>query len=562
MPSCDIITPDSSSSFSAIETPPTRRRPTVVPATALLTVFRDKNSNCIPHIKTTTPDSKRPLIKCIVKVLKRSKSEEDNNNEGSKKPREDFKEVKQVNKKHIIKLPIMISRTNLKQQLMREEMLQREKKEREISCSAPTQTSIAIRVPHYIPPRVPVQLPRQEYKSKLENPTAYHVEKSQQRQFQEYIFQSHHGKKSNSLPTQHIANSVEPSPVSDFSTAVSSNAPSPTELDEFWNDFESYNRSCTDSVADNFLDPSLTVPVAAPADPALLDMLSTMLPLDPVSTSCPAELAEVISDGELLTEEKVQAIQKDRQKKDNHNRIERKRRFNINDRIKELSTLLPGCNDKYYELVKDIRQNKGTILKASVDYVRCLKKEVQKIPDLEMRLRVVEQTNKKLLLHIHNLELQLKANNIPIQKSTWYPSTEEEIQSLIKQEPIPYSPLTHSSNEKYFISSQPNLAPLPEHCSSDFQNFDPLALRFPHSDPNGTRRRVPNIQFLNVKKESQSHTSSSSCSQSPATCYASSPAPSYSPFEDLMMEDDQPVTGDPMLSSRDSMTPEHMDFMS
>lgn len=97
MPSCDIITPDSSS-FSAIETPPTRRRATVVPATALLTVFRDKNSNCLPHIKTN-PDSKRPLIKCIVKVLKRSKSEEDNNNEGSKKPREDFKEVKQVNKK-------------------------------------------------------------------------------------------------------------------------------------------------------------------------------------------------------------------------------------------------------------------------------------------------------------------------------------------------------------------------------------------------------------------------------------------------------------------------------
>lgn len=38
--------------------------------------------------------------------------------------------------------------------------------------------------------------------------------------------------------------------------------------------------------------------------------------------------------------------------------VERRRRFNINDRIKELGTLLPRNTDRHYELVRDIRQNK------------------------------------------------------------------------------------------------------------------------------------------------------------------------------------------------------------
>lgn len=68
---------------------------------------------------------------------------------------------------------------------------------------------------------------------------------------------------------------------------------------------------------------------------------------------------------EPLSEEDIKAFQKDRQKKDNHNMskeridrpisyhqrylsflVERRRRFNINDRIKELGTLLPKQNDQ------------------------------------------------------------------------------------------------------------------------------------------------------------------------------------------------------------------------
>ncbi|KAF8763138.1 Transcription factor E3 like protein [Argiope bruennichi] len=536
MPSCDVILRPAPSCSQA---PP--------PRATLLTL-------CDSQGAAATKDLlKRPIIKCIVKVLKRTQSGQDTGDQVSKKPREDVqgsvnlpKNTRQV----ILKPPIMISRSNmsrtaLKQQLMREQLQQQEAKERGLACSAPSQTSSAIRVPIYSSPLPVVQVPKQVLmvKSKLENPTPYHMQESRQRQVREYLSHSHLNGRANSLPTSHIVNSIEPSPQSDFSAAVSSNAASPTDLEEFWNDLQL--NSCTDSVADNILDPSLTVPVTAvsstsqsdyPDEADILQVLSMLPTLDGVSTSCPAGLTDV-SETDSQIDEKTQAFQKDRQKKDNHNRIERRRRFNINDRIKELGTLLPRSSDPHYELVKDLRQNKGTILKASVDYVRCLKKEVQKIPDLEFRLRMMDQLNKKLLLKIQNLELQLQANNIPISDSTWYPSTEEDLNSLIKQEDTLSPPLSNgsSSQDRYFPSSQPNLATLPEHISTDNLPTS-TSQSLPHGD--SSRKRMPIMQFL-VKKEAQTP---SSCSQSPATGCTS---PNFTTFEDLMMEDDHPVTGIP-----------------
>lgn len=80
--------------------------------------------------------------------------------------------------------------------------------------------------------------------------------------------------------------------------------------------------------------------------------------------------------------------------------VERRRRFNINDRIKELGTLLPKTNDPYYEVVRDVRPNKGTILKSSVDYIKCLKHEVTRLKQNEMRQKQIEHQNRRLLLRI------------------------------------------------------------------------------------------------------------------------------------------------------------------
>lgn len=85
--------------------------------------------------------------------------------------------------------------------------------------------------------------------------------------------------------------------------------------------------------------------------------------------------------------------------------VERRRRFNINDRIKELGTLLPKNNEAYYELVRDVRPNKGTILKSSVDYIKCLKHEINRLRKFEQKQKETEYQNKRLLMKIQvNIE--------------------------------------------------------------------------------------------------------------------------------------------------------------
>lgn len=51
-------------------------------------------------------------------------------------------------------------------------------------------------------------------------------------------------------------------------------------------------------------------------------------------------------------------------------------------------------------LLRDTRWNKGTILKASVDYIRKLQKEQQRVREMEDRQRRLESTNHSLLLRI------------------------------------------------------------------------------------------------------------------------------------------------------------------
>ena len=65
-----------------------------------------------------------------------------------------------------------------------------------------------------------------------------------------------------------------------------------------------------------------------------------------------------------------------------------------------MGTLLPKHNDQYYDIVRDVRQNKGSILKASVDYIKILKKEKEKKTFMEEKCRKLEQVNRKALLKI------------------------------------------------------------------------------------------------------------------------------------------------------------------
>ena len=74
-----------------------------------------------------------------------------------------------------------------------------------------------------------------------------------------------------------------------------------------------------------------------------------------------------------------------------------------------LSLLLTAYQNfcRYYDIVRDVRQNKGSILKASVDYIRKLKVEQQKKKILEVKMNQQEATNRKLLLKIQVHEMLL-----------------------------------------------------------------------------------------------------------------------------------------------------------
>ncbi|XP_048356720.1 transcription factor EC isoform X2 [Sphaerodactylus townsendi] len=140
------------------------------------------------------------------------------------------------------------------------------------------------------------------------------------------------------------------------------------------------------------------------------------------NTSCPSNLPvkREITD--------TRAMAKERQKKDNHNLIERRRRYNINYRIKELGTLIPKCNDP------DMRWNKGTILKASVEYIKWLQKEQQRVRELEHRQKKLEQANRRLSLRIQELEIQARAHGLPIISSA---SVVELASQVTKQQAFP-----------------------------------------------------------------------------------------------------------------------------
>ncbi|CAO3600092.1 unnamed protein product [Absidia cylindrospora] len=95
-------------------------------------------------------------------------------------------------------------------------------------------------------------------------------------------------------------------------------------------------------------------------------------------------------------------FEKRRRRRESHNAVERRRRDNINDRIQELSTLLPdhvlenapsSSNANHSSNIQNGGKaiNKGTILKFSVDYIKDLREQVARYQDRAQELeRMIE----------------------------------------------------------------------------------------------------------------------------------------------------------------------------
>ncbi|XP_028165109.1 transcription factor EB [Ostrinia furnacalis] len=339
------------------------------------------------------------------------------------------------------------SRTQLKQQLMREhaqEQLRRESLQAQQAGQSKDNEEKKKSSPAEVPRIAPnVELPPQvlQVRTVLENPTRYHVIQKQKSQVRQYLSESFQPQ------TQ-----VSPSPRS----APAQSAP------ELGRRAASPDRASTSSL----LSPGLCSvgTTNSEADEFLEDILSLDGGAGPLSSSGPPSTASsVAGDCALLSDADMHALAKDRQKKDNHNMIERRRRFNINDRIKELGTLLPKTNDPFYDVIRDVRPNKGTILKSSVDYIKCLRDEVNRLKQSEQRRKQIELHNRKLMLRIQELERLAKLHGLPVSSSDsggWAsPHTDDSGVDTASSEPHA-SPAHASTPEVILPKTEP--APLME----------------------------------------------------------------------------------------------------
>ncbi|XP_043479482.1 microphthalmia-associated transcription factor isoform X1 [Leptopilina heterotoma] len=351
------------------------------------------------------------------------------------------------------------SRTQLKLQLMREQLQEQERREAELRQNLQQQRPAAA-PPRPVPPTplptIGVDVPPQvlQVRTLLENPTRYHVVQKQKNQVRQYLHESFRGSDEglntgipNSIgsdggggtpldtgPPQMpmVVQSAPPGPAVHQPkpqhphfisyphapallphTHAVTQSPDPT-AGAMSPDLSSVATS--NSEAEDLLDDILSFEAGSLGD-GLKDSQAGSL------TSLPD--LQIKPEPLLLTDAEIHALAKDRQKKDNHNMIERRRRFNINDRIKELGTLLPKTNDPYYEIVRDVRPNKGTILKSSVEYIKLLKNELTRMKQSELRHKQLENQNRRLLLRVQELELQAKTHGIPLADFSSWASTSE-----------------------------------------------------------------------------------------------------------------------------------------
>ncbi|XP_075052094.1 transcription factor EB isoform X3 [Mixophyes fleayi] len=328
----------------------------------------------------------------------------------------------------------MASRIGLRMQLMREQAQQEEQRERiqmqhqqhflQQQHIMPSTTSPAISTPasYQAPPPVPMEVLKVQ--THLENPTTYHLQQSRDKKVRDYLSDTFGNKFASHLSPLRLSPKPPPAPSSPahraarLSSSAGNSAPnSPMARMNLCSNTEREVSVQMDDVIDSIMslddmfgytEPALSMPNTLPFSSSHLGLYSDDSRLSDTvvgvtSNSCPADLAIKRE----LSEAENRALVRERQKKDTHNMIERRRRFNINDRIKELGTLIPKTND-----LSDTRWNKGTILRASVDYIKHMQKEQQRSRDLENHSKQLEQANKQLWLRIQELELQTQAQGL------------------------------------------------------------------------------------------------------------------------------------------------------
>lgn len=426
-------------------------------------------------------------------------------------------------------------RTHMKQCLQRQQLQDEEKRKQQQQYSASysshsslagTQTTVRD-IPHrsMVLPSVPAAV--MKVNTMLEHPVGDFLRKKQERQVQSYLNSSlKPDSMAHSLPalqnTTHSApasTTISYDPDSPLS-GMDSTATSVSELDELLYDIHSLESA--DISGDNdlaFIEPTLTnmsqtLPQnnASYSEEVFSKYDGSEAQLS--SASCPANLEKSETSSRqhrggrqrqgppaaFQTEEEARQWAKERQKKDNHNQIERRRRFNINDRIKELGHMLPKHIDP------DLAKNKGTILKASVDYIKTLKKDQVKLKQIEESHKQLLSMNRKMLLKIQELEQCMKKHGINGQDTDQSTNTNtllsEVLQhaqadlDMIKTEPMDPMDTSNclSASHESHVSSLCTMEDLLEEYSSPISS-DPMLSSY-------EQRNVSDLRHVNIGNRS------------------------------------------------------------
>ncbi|XP_059157914.1 microphthalmia-associated transcription factor-like isoform X2 [Physella acuta] len=384
-----------------------------------------------------------------------------------------------VEKIRIIKAPPMTDfknsnmpmRANLKQQLQRQQLLEQEKREQQSALKNIHHTgSTGISVPRVVEAtEVPATV--LQVKTALQHPTKYHVRQSQKRQVQVFLNEHQGGHHPiQSLPANVL--SISAPEQQQYHVQASSSAPEPDLASplltgsvgaEFMpNTFDLLDDLQSDNLLElgSFLGDSDLIAIEPTLGGGSLPQNGLLQGFESVDTdssipspsSCPTPAyrhSELSHNGIMSVQDEL--WRKERIKKDNHNMIERRRRFNINDRIKELGGLLPKTVDP------DLRQNKGSILKASVDYIKCLQDDQRKFKVMLEEKRKSDLQYKKLLIKLQQMQTFMKDKGIenPLVNDADISSSMKNFLTPDHQTSLLPSQTTHAMPANFFHSYNP-----------------------------------------------------------------------------------------------------------
>lgn len=182
--------------------------------------------------------------------------------------------------------------------------------------------------------------------------------------------------------TDDFVSSLGTSIHSDIMTPVSSYQP------QQLNSFDSHSFS---QLSSSLRSPSTSVRMGSHLSSSLRSNRGIQQPSSSSMASTPLDSTPSSS---LTQEEKV------RRRKEFHNAVERRRRELIKAKIKELGALAPPSLLNFDGDGKEVKPNKGTILKTTIEYMECLRQvlEIQEKKKEQLREKISKLESKRLII--------------------------------------------------------------------------------------------------------------------------------------------------------------------